>query len=333
MKTNFCVSILFLAFLTFSCSKEDDVYEPNHSESKLEIQNGIIKFDNKAQYLETIKLLNNMSSSELEQWELNNNFLNSMRRKYAEIENSENEIKSEIIPWKLIPDPVFATIVNTDGVYIVGDSIHVLKENQEMLVKDGDINKLELILESDSEVQLENVDYFDVINVNLNKQGMSVKKIGDHADEWVIKVQNPCGRSDLSTHLKAWRYASIFYSSVGIRMTGRKLDGGNWRNDRINYGKVTGEGWIEGYDPIGNPRFGSDRVNIPTQNDDGRDEKHISKTLYYWGGGLWDYHDVYIYATYQVNDYGCGDQYFIIKWHDDTTNELVYNTTGTIIGL
>ncbi len=332
MKIKIYLGICFLGILTIACNEDivnDEVFEV---EPLVEVIDNILKFRDFESYQNIMDELQRMSESELEDWEIENNFYSSMRRKYAEIENMEDSVESDIIPWQLLPDPFIATVVNYNGVFMIADTIHIIRENDEVLILDGDFDKLRIIENSDTKEIFSNVKYIDIQNTEIINK-IESRKIGPHYDNWIIKVSNPCGQSNLSTHLKARRFSSSVYSVVGVRMTGRKHKDGQWRDDKIAYGKLTGEGWIHGYSPNGYYNSNNPWI-LTSQSEVGRNEKNISKNLMTCYG-YWTYDDVYILATYQVDDYecGCGDQFFQIKWHDKASNELVYKTTGTIDNL
>lgn len=98
---------------------------------------GRLVFANNDAFVSTMKQLQEYNTSKLADWDAQNG-IKSLSELYTSINNSEKSEQSAedlIAQGKLlgIPDDKFASVVNTDGVFQVGDQIHKITQNEELI--------------------------------------------------------------------------------------------------------------------------------------------------------------------------------------------------------
>ena len=249
-------------------------------------------------FTNTINLLHKNGRDNLKTWEVEIGFENSLRKFYEDtvVAKSKTNEAFETDSWELVSDSFFASVVNKDGIYVVGDTIHKITYDIEYLITDGDFKKLE---DLDNGLKSSGT----VIEFNIIRQQGSDK---DWAGWRTIKKSCPCGNCNLSAHLKAWNVSYAYYASCGIRITGRKYDG-KWKDDAMWWAKVDGCARINsciytacsGYYTVCGNAEGTNKINV-------------DKTLEYWvyplSGGIL-FCD-YVHADYYYTDDGCYNQHW-----------------------
>ncbi|NET72387.1 MAG: hypothetical protein F6K62_16055, partial [Sphaerospermopsis sp. SIO1G2] len=140
-------------------------YIVTHEDSALmpgvQVRDGIVFFEDLKSFSRTISNLNELSDEDLEFWEDGLDFDNSLRRKYESSFETLEDIDLESSSELYIPDESLATLVNEDGIFVVGDEIHKITNNHEYVIKGLDFEKLNQI--DDLRVDLpENVSKFEI---------------------------------------------------------------------------------------------------------------------------------------------------------------------------
>ncbi|MDD2278376.1 MAG: hypothetical protein PHD06_04320 [Bacteroidales bacterium] len=168
MKKNYKnLFIIFLGIVAtlISCEKETTIIIPcekvtsiNISENRFLVKDGIIHFTNLNSFKSVMADIKELKTKELENWEVENGIENSLR-KFQELSNETEEVCIN----KLIPDSHFATVVNKEGLFAIGDSMHYITHDKEYVYKLGDEVSLDNI-RSNNKVRV-----FDIVKDNSAK--------------------------------------------------------------------------------------------------------------------------------------------------------------------
>ncbi|MGC9354874.1 MAG: hypothetical protein ACP5D9_13605, partial [Mariniphaga sp.] len=208
----------------------------------------------------------------------------------------------------IIPDPFFATVVNRDGVFVIADSIHKITFQKEYIIPGYDTSVLNKLNEpSLKNASLRNdIIEFDIIRGPTNIGGLK------SVSGWnTRKISSPCGICWLSAHLKCWCVNFVAYSSVGIRISGRKARNksscSNFRDDSMWYAGVDGCAWARpgNFPPPALFQYCGSKFDT--------DKKNVDKTLLYQVGT-----SIYcesVECHYYYSDDGvCFDQHWFEVW-------------------
>lgn len=232
------LAIIACLWVFTACNNTQNEVAPTNQVQQTEdiiVKNGALHFKNEAAFLKTVARLND-EGSDLATWEKSLNFDNSLRKAQEEAPE-QNEVLD-------IPDQVFAAILNKDGVYYIGNEIHKVTPKVEYTIKDGDAKKLQAIAQGNVQ-NLKNVEAFKVKfgtttqKPNARFQGKSILR----------KAPYPNTATHLSAHLEAWSRGYALYSSVGVRIKGRKYKRGGafgrrkWRDDDMWFAEIGGQGY------------------------------------------------------------------------------------------
>ena len=211
----------------------------------------------------------------LEVWEIKMCFDNSLRNFY------ETDSLNESYPDNgIIQDPFFASVVNQDGLFVIGDSIHKITFEKEYIIPNYNFAALQK-LNNPSKLK----------NAVINNQIIEFNILRGSAKEKDLKSVNwwntrekyaPCGYCHLSAHLKCWCVNYAAYASVGIRISGRKANNipacSDFRDDRMWLAKVDGCAWARpgNFTPPWLGQYCGSSIND--------DEYNVDKTLLYQVG-------------------------------------------------
>lgn len=100
-------------------------------------------------FYKTIEKLDSMNNTEIEQWLVENKFHNSLYFKMKELEECGDNIDDG---FSLAPgdfkDKSFATLLNSNGLISIGDTISYLTKYNEYVITDGDISLVDVLNEN-----------------------------------------------------------------------------------------------------------------------------------------------------------------------------------------
>lgn len=146
--------VLSLLVEASSCNKEADKVIPIKSDSAnrvaegVEVRHGRLVFYDMEAFKNYMDEMHSMSLEEVEVADANDGVL-SLREHYAQIDGvGENATEStdqlfETGQLLMVPDSRFASVLNKDGVFQIGDEIHKITQNMEYIIANGDEDILE----------------------------------------------------------------------------------------------------------------------------------------------------------------------------------------------
>ncbi|MFO7853042.1 MAG: hypothetical protein ACQERS_01835 [Bacteroidota bacterium] len=269
--------------------EEDNYYVNHYNDWGFKIIDDIVYFKDRVAFEKVISDLHQHDEQYLDLWELKYGFDYSYRGIFKPAITKESEHIQSSDKNYIIEDPVFATVVNRDGIYIISDTIHIITYEKEYTIPDLDFSLIDKVLIQGSDktkLQSNGVQIFDINRKTFYPNIKDVTGLN------VVKKQHPLD-ANLSAHLKCWCVNYLVYGSIGIRIVGRKYDEDHWRNDRMVYAKVDGCAW-------GGPSW-SPPVEYCGSNY-GYDEKKVAKTLL-WYTGIVYCEEVECTYTYQDGPY------------------------------
>jgi hypothetical protein len=296
------VSFLLLVILS-NCKKEEISFIQSPEEKPLTVKSGIIYFKDRCAFENTMYMLHSKGQEYLATWEKEIGFDNSLRSSMemdAENSNPDEEI---------ISDPFFAAVINEDGIFAIGDSLHQLtfdieyvtsKENLSILKEFKRDNKRSLSQKNSKIVE------FPIVRSFQNNEGLKSVS-GTHYE----KVWSPCGYEPISAHLYYWCTNTLAYASIGIKIVGRKRSGtsctGTFVNEKMGYAKVKGFTTFR-------LNWGDPENSEEGENDD-TNETTVSKTLTWVLFNVLTCESIHAEYDYQVS-YNCASctQHYTRLW-------------------
>lgn len=282
--------VLVCFWLLSACTSTQNEVKPTSDlpSAEVAVKNGTLYFKDEDTFVRIINQLN-AENADLDAWEKSLNFTNSLR---------QNQKDDEALD---IPDPVFAAILNKDGVYYIGNEIHKVTPKYEYVIKDGNADKLKAVTAGNVQ-NLKRVVAHEIKfgvaaqNFNARFQGKSTRKKTPYSNA-----------THLSAHLEAWDRTYALYASVGIRIKGRKKKRRKWKDDDMWFAQVDWRAYTEVCSGTG-----CSGKTLLTGSQSGRNTKSVSKTISYAGGiGVWHVTD-YIEGDFQYND----DGYPMVTWSE-----------------
>ena len=149
MKLKIYFFVFFIALLLNSCNKDQNIepsYDSIETNKAFTIKNDMLFFKSSLVFYKTIEKLDSMNNTEIEQWLVENKFHNSLYFKMKELEECGDNIDDgfSLAPGD-IKDKSFATLLNSNGLISIGDTISYLTKYNEYVITDGDISKVQRI--------------------------------------------------------------------------------------------------------------------------------------------------------------------------------------------
>ncbi len=284
IKKTFAIIACFVV-LNACKNQINEVAPSNLNTNEVVVKNGALHFKDLNVFTKIVKQLND-GDLDLDTWTASIGFTNSLSQ-------SQNNTLD-------IPDPVFANILNAEGIYFIGNEAHKVGKTYEYVTNEQNIE------------QLRNI---DVNSKEENIAGMKAHKIkfGAAAKAFNARFQGAetlsripyTSRHDLQAELHAWSRTYAVYSSVGVRIKGRKFRKGGlfgsskWRDDEMDFASISYECQTEVC--VGGQCSGE---AILTGDDSVTNKKKLSITINYSAGtGTWHVTD-YIEADFSYRDEG-----------------------------
>lgn len=244
------------------------------------VENGIVCFQSMEGFRETMKFLHNCSDEEILKWQKSIGFNYSLLDYY----NSAEEFDSDSA---IIPDMVFAAVVNADGFFSIGDSLHLITYEKEYVFNKEDYFAADGNIKSLTE--------FSIIrdDISINSPDKSKKIVGlGWFDEFYYITDYQRQKSSI------WNVSYLAYASVGIRVKYEQEVGflwsTRWDNQNINYGSVSGTVcYRTNWDP-------ADTELTLSGSNTGTDKTDIQKTIVYYVGTGFIIYPWYVNGTFHI---------------------------------
>lgn len=239
MKKNYLTKIVYflssmvticLLFTLSGCEKSEII---NRVEKRFEVKKGIVHFKSFEDFNLTIKEIKGFNDIELEEWEKKNGIETSMRKfQNGLIDNNENSMPSQ---W-IIPDQVFAAIVNSDGKFVLADSMHLITFDKEFVYKVGEDIDIQQI-ESNSKVKVH------VLNNSETKNWSDKIYYFNHLN---FDIPPSSARGTLRVILYGWSKTWLAYCSNGVGIKCEYRDKNwlgqlYWRSAKLDNVNLCGE--------------------------------------------------------------------------------------------
>lgn len=308
--SKFCLIICLAYVFLISCSEneiinlsEDNIISTIYSNQDIVVKDQIVHFKNLEVFKNTMDELHTNGRDYLIEWENKMCFDNSLRSYY------ENDSINEFYPDDaIIPDPFFASVVNKDGLFVIADSIHKITYETEYVIPNYDIDLLKTL----NRPSLKSVSISGgIIEFKIERGKTNSTNLKSVSGWNTIEINSPCGICWLSAHLKCWCVNFVAYSSVGIRISGRKANNkstcSNFRDDSMWYAGVDGCAWARP------SNFPPEALLAYCGSTFDSDKKNVDKTLLYQVGT-----SIYcerIECNYYYSDDGvCFNQHWFEVW-------------------
>ncbi|SNR16058.1 DUF4848 domain-containing protein [Tenacibaculum jejuense] len=287
MKKNFQLLLLLLVLIVYSCSNELE-NEESLNDALVKVEDGILVFKDTDVFTSQLETLHSMSDEERIAWLTEIGFNNSLYLKTKDLTLDELHEKNYIN----VPDDIFATILNKDGVYIVGEEAHKIGHSEELITNKNNIKNNELAWLNKDNLKSYAIDFGNDDNSLLKREDLQKTEPYDGDFFNLNGTRANLGVTHLSAHLIGWNRGYVGYASVGIKIKGRKKKRRKWKDDEMWFAGIAYEAWVIG-----------DFANRHTLGFVGEDrKKSVQKTLFWKAGGA--YFGARIEAAFTYEDDG-----------------------------
>jgi hypothetical protein len=208
-QVNVCYAIMSIGLLCLltNCQKEsipefsnkgdNIVFNKPEGTSPFVVKEGIIFFNSLESFGTTMENLHKMDPSELSDWV-----------KGLEGFTSMQGVKSKSLPaWEVIPDRVFACVINSKGLYAIGDSISLIDGNNEYIIS---INNYD---------PRKDETYFHAVGV---KHKVTYSPIGNSLLKftgWITDTKNYYPGENRWCTIEGWNTSYWAYASYGTKLS------------------------------------------------------------------------------------------------------------------
>ncbi|MCG6191413.1 hypothetical protein [Maribellus maritimus] len=268
MKYFLKISLILIVsiFLIYSCSEEQEesfqtidkeIAQIDYNSDGVKVVDDVVYFKNAKAFAKTMQALNEKKEKDLENWEIENGFAASYRKvlngtsKDSLIYLTETDSAFSYI----IESPEFATVVNEDGVFVIGDTIHKITYSVEYMIPDLDFSALSAIDLGDiTKSAKSNIVTYEITRQKLTPvclksaavtesyiMGSRLLRKNYNTDPLVFMNDEGDLLEKISAHLHAWCNNYSNYSEIGVKIVGRKRGTFGWRNDNMWYAAVSAE--------------------------------------------------------------------------------------------
>ncbi|TYR37472.1 hypothetical protein FXV77_05560 [Sphingobacterium phlebotomi] len=254
---NSIFGLALMGVLFVGCNKQSDIgFAPESdglTESELSTlartsgftitEKGYIRFDDLASFQAVVGSLDNEEDSVIAAWESSIGF-SSLRAKFAALAETDEEYLN---PVEGVDN--FGAVINQDGVFAIGDTIHVVTYEKEYLITDGDESKIANVTSQNASSQ--NVETFNIERTPLRVAEIDGAPFMSAFATWSgtkgvtePECTAPGRRERVVLEAFANNYAS--YGKIGARIKGEAYRKGGlfgskkWRDDEVQYGKMQG---------------------------------------------------------------------------------------------
>lgn len=235
MKNKYTLPVMLLVFTClFACKKESSNIEA--SKEDIEVKDGYLTFKNSEAFKNTMDIILKKPERELSQWNQSINFTNSLRSSY--------EQDSILASDRLIPDPYFASVVNKQGMFAIGDTLHRITENYEYALKNGEntLNTLLSIQSSDEAQSIQGIKIHRVTGIKESKSGNSVSFTGKQSRYYEQCNDGRPNRVELAVMTRnylVYQFARVEADGEAYRRGG-VFGSRNWHPEEMYYTTITG---------------------------------------------------------------------------------------------
>lgn len=228
---------LSFAYLLFACQKEESpkVSAIKNSDSRFTIENNYVRFKDVASFNSVMTDLNKLKTSELSKWEKENGISNSLR---AAETDTINSVEPEDM---LVVDLRFAAIINKDGLFAIGDSMHLITSDKEYVYKIGTKVSLGNLKSGSSDVRV-----FNIVKQKLgNSKLKSFANQTHYYDQWSFDLPPSDAVGTRRVRCYVWSTSYVAYCSNGIGLysefrTKNWLGQKYWKDSRCQYMDLSG---------------------------------------------------------------------------------------------
>ncbi len=221
----------------FACKKSETLKlsETKNLDSRFTIENNYVRFKDTSSLKSVMAELSKVKTSELANWETKHNISNSLRA-------FEKDTTNTVEPGNmLVTDLRFASVINKDGLFAIGDSMHLITQDKEYVYKIGT-----KIAQSNLKSTSVNVRVFNIVKQNIS--GSSLKSMAD-VYHWFTKsgFYQPAsghGNDKYSRRVRCyvWSTSYLFYCSngIGIYCQYNSSGTGHWDDSYMQYVSLNG---------------------------------------------------------------------------------------------
>jgi len=282
---------LLFCFILLSCQKESSDIQEMAVERNLsaviiptellnqegfQIQKGSMRFESMDAFNQIMSILHQSSQLQINAWlEKVDDFMS-----YREIQQA-----SSVCEW-IIEDPIYASVVNSDGYIVIGEYHILTTYNNEYVLKSN---------------AYEEVSYKEIVNKG-QIQKIERKQIQNHKfSGWLTENKSYWPAESRNADLEAWNSSYFAYASFGIKLT--NFQGSS--KDEFDYCEISGTAkWKQSTEPT----YHTDSYNNIEEHE------KVNKIVMGWVGGLAVSFDVdYIDADYHLEE-RCSGQYKTFDW-------------------
>ncbi|NOQ24812.1 MAG: hypothetical protein GQ564_05565 [Bacteroidales bacterium] len=214
---NFLIVSMLLIFN--SCEEELIIIENEENiieaEKSFVVVNDVVVFKSLESFSKVMIELHDYNSSELSSWEIENGITKSLRK--VQLEGSD-EVDNEPKNW-LIQDSRFATVINSDGLYAIGDSMHYITNNNEYIYPIGLDVDFTSIKSIDKQVRVFNI-------IKDKTKSWSDEYFYFNSTSFDIAYSSDYGARRVICH--AWSTSYAVYCSNGCELTSQYRSKNFW---------------------------------------------------------------------------------------------------------
>jgi len=236
---------IFVALLV-ACHKEENEEAVSKSEDGFTIENNYVRFYSKESFIKTMSALHKLSTSELPKWEKEHGIQNSLRSKQWDT------TKTIDVENMLVQDMRFASVINEDGVYAIGDSIHKITQDKEYVYRIGTSVSSTTLGRSSSGVRVFLIKK-QILNLDapLDNNVIKTRSMADqyvYYDQTQMDIPPSSAKGTRRVRFYAWSTSYIAYCSNGIGMHSQfrtKNFWGQlyWKDSPMAYMGMSGYAW------------------------------------------------------------------------------------------
>jgi hypothetical protein len=283
------VPLLLCLIFIVGCSDDSDlITKPeNQIPVDLKVRDGVVHFENQLAFNKTMELLHKNGPSQLENFERSIGFTNSLRSKLLSIENEE-------LPPVNIKDLFFASVVNSEGVFFIGNTIHKITEEFEFAMPNGDEKLLTEALANRTSEKFKDA---GIVEHRIISRDFSNAHFSGESQQSQSLGTDQSGNSKRIV-MQAWSRNYLAYASNGVNLNTESyrrtcgLCSKKWRDSAVEYIKVSVES--RQYSSI----TGTGYWFVLNKEEEAYSYDHVQKIMdYVVGTGVW-IDTEYIKCTY-----------------------------------
>ncbi len=280
-----------LLFVCCDLNNEPGLNIQMPSKSEITLKGDALRFDSIKAFQETMNYLNSLPIEKLEEYENQLGFANSLRSRLM-VSDSE-EISDEVLKIN-VKDFRLATVVNSKGIYYIGNVIHKITDSFEFAMENG--NEETLLNAERDDLKVDGLVKHKITGFTSAIPKENGRFSGK--ESIIIPIANdPSGNSKRVT-MEAWSRNYLTYASNGVNLITESfrrtcgLCSRKWRDSAVQYMKVNSVS--RHYPSVG----GSGLWLILNNQEEAYSYHNIQKVIDYVAGfGVWIDTDYIDYTT------------------------------------